>query len=151
MNEEISGPLDRLKLPEYIGAIYDDGLRIVQPSVNDTYDLVLISLLCRDTPQSYVIHVRQGASTMARISLKRLRLNRPQVDREKIDAMTEADIRRHTVEDGCDPDAEPTGYVLAAPADRNPEEPRRHAATLRRCPRCSGHDLSELGAGTEAA
>ena len=55
---------------------------------------------------------------MARISLDRLRMNRPQVDRERIDATREADIRRHTVEDGGDPDAEPTEYALAsAPAE----------------------------------
>lgn len=52
---------------------------------------------------------------MARISLERLRMNRPRVDRETIDATTEADIRRHTVEDGGDPDAAPTGYVFARP------------------------------------
>lgn len=55
---------------------------------------------------------------MARISLDQLRLNRPQANREKIEATTEADIRRHTREDGGDPDAAPTGYVLArAPAE----------------------------------
>lgn len=55
---------------------------------------------------------------MARISLDQLRMNRPQVNRETIDATTEADIRRHTREDGGDPDATPTGYVLArAPAE----------------------------------
>jgi putative transcriptional regulator len=54
---------------------------------------------------------------MARISLDQLRANRPQVDREKLDATTEADIRRHTVEDGQDPDAAPEGYRLVpAPA-----------------------------------
>lgn len=55
---------------------------------------------------------------MARFSLDQLRMNRPQVNRETIDATTEADIRRHTREDGGDPDATPTGYVPArAPAD----------------------------------
>lgn len=55
---------------------------------------------------------------MARISLDQLRMNRPQANREVIDATTEADIRRHTREDGGDPDAETDAYVLArAPAE----------------------------------
>ncbi|WP_082508012.1 helix-turn-helix domain-containing protein [Methylobacterium sp. Leaf113] len=52
---------------------------------------------------------------MARISLEQLRTNRPQVDREKLDATTEADIRRHTIEDGQDPDTAPVGYRLVPP------------------------------------
>ena len=58
---------------------------------------------------------------MARISLDQLRLNRPQVNRDRIEATTEADIRRHTIEDGGDPDTAPTGYVLSLP----PAEIRR--------------------------
>ena len=55
---------------------------------------------------------------MARVSLEQLRANRPQVDRDKLDATTEADIRRHAIEDGQDPDAELSGYKLVpAPAE----------------------------------
>lgn len=55
---------------------------------------------------------------MARISLDQLRASRPQVDRAKMDATTEADIRRHTVEDGQNPDAAPDGYrLIPAPAE----------------------------------
>ena len=54
---------------------------------------------------------------MARISLEQLRANRPHADRARIDATTEADIRRHAREDGQDPDAEPAGYrAVPAPA-----------------------------------
>ena len=54
---------------------------------------------------------------MARIGLEQLRANPPQADRTRIDATTEADIRRHATEDGQDPDAEPTGYrPVPAPA-----------------------------------
>ena len=49
---------------------------------------------------------------MARISLDQLRANRPTANRAKIDATTEEDIRRHMIEDGEDPDAEPVGYRL---------------------------------------
>jgi len=47
---------------------------------------------------------------MARVSLERLLADRPQADRAILRATTEADIRRHAIEDGQDPDAEPTGY-----------------------------------------
>ncbi|HEX8417805.1 MAG TPA: helix-turn-helix domain-containing protein [Methylobacterium sp.] len=54
---------------------------------------------------------------MARVSLDGLRANRPQADQAKLDATTEEDIRRHTIEDGGDPDEEPAGYrVMPAPA-----------------------------------
>ncbi|WP_082493995.1 helix-turn-helix domain-containing protein [Methylobacterium sp. Leaf106] len=55
---------------------------------------------------------------MARVSLDYLKANRPQVDQAKMDATTEADIRRHMVEDGHEPDAEPVGYrAMPSPAD----------------------------------
>ncbi|RVU17819.1 helix-turn-helix domain-containing protein [Methylobacterium oryzihabitans] len=47
---------------------------------------------------------------MARLSLERLKAAPPVVDRAKIAATTEEDIRRQMVEDGEDPDAEPSGY-----------------------------------------
>ncbi|SFV09006.1 putative transcriptional regulator [Methylobacterium sp. 174MFSha1.1] len=52
---------------------------------------------------------------MARVSLEDLRKVAAPVDRAKIDATTEEDIRRHMIEDGEDPDAEPTGYRLVWP------------------------------------
>jgi putative transcriptional regulator len=52
---------------------------------------------------------------MVRMSLEQLRTHKPDIDRAKIDAMTEEDIRRHMIEDGEDPDAEPTGYRLVWP------------------------------------
>jgi putative transcriptional regulator len=43
---------------------------------------------------------------MARISLKEILEQKPDIDQAKIDATTEEDIRRHAIEDGEDPDAE---------------------------------------------
>jgi putative transcriptional regulator len=40
-----------------------------------------------------------------RMTLEEIRASRPKVDREKVAATTEADIRRHQIEDGEDPDA----------------------------------------------
>lgn len=46
---------------------------------------------------------------MARISLREA-LERPsEIDRAKLNATTEEDIRRYQLEDGFDPDAEPAG------------------------------------------
>ena len=39
------------------------------------------------------------------MTLEQIRASRPKVDRAKIMATTEADIRRHQIEDGEDPDA----------------------------------------------
>lgn len=47
----------------------------------------------------------EGAEAMAR-TLESILASRPAVDRAKFDAMTEDDIRRHTIEDGEDPDSE---------------------------------------------
>lgn len=57
---------------------------------------------------------------MARISLEQLKTTRPAIDQAKIEATTEKDIRRHMIEDGQNPDAEPTGYrpVLSVTAIR---------------------------------
>ncbi|MGX7705978.1 helix-turn-helix domain-containing protein [Methylobacterium sp. Gmos1] len=52
---------------------------------------------------------------MARVSLEDLRATAAGIDRAKIDATTEEDIRRHAIEDGEDPDAVPTGYRLLQP------------------------------------
>ena len=52
---------------------------------------------------------------MARMSLEQLRTHKPNIDQAKIDATTEEDIRRHMIEDGEDPDEEPTGYRLVWP------------------------------------
>lgn len=47
------------------------------------------------------------AGTTTRVTLEELRRRKLGVDRAKIDATTEDDIRRHMIEDGEDPDAEP--------------------------------------------
>ncbi len=39
------------------------------------------------------------------LTLEEIRASRPRVDRAKVAATTEADIRRHQIEDGEDPDA----------------------------------------------
>ena len=61
---------------------------------------------------------------MARHTLEQILASEPQIDRAKIDATTEEDIRRHMIEDGEDPDAElPTNWRLVVP-------PRRVRETL---------------------
>jgi putative transcriptional regulator len=45
-----------------------------------------------------------------------MRAGRPRIDRAKIDATTEEDIRRHQIEDGQDPDAPLTGFTWNVPA-----------------------------------
>ncbi len=52
---------------------------------------------------------------MARVRLEDLHKTAAKVDQAKIDATTEEDIRRHMIEDGEDPDEEPTGYRLVWP------------------------------------
>lgn len=47
---------------------------------------------------------------MARVTLEEIRASRPKIDRAKVEATTEADIRRHMLEDGEDPEADPTGF-----------------------------------------
>lgn len=42
---------------------------------------------------------------MPRLNLDEIMTSEPRVDRQKIEATTEADIRRHMIEDGEDPDA----------------------------------------------
>jgi putative transcriptional regulator len=43
---------------------------------------------------------------ITRMTLKQALARKPRIDRAKIDATTEEDIRRHMIEDGQDPDAE---------------------------------------------
>ncbi len=47
------------------------------------------------------------ASTIKRVTLEELRKRKPDVDRAKLDATTEEDIRQQMIEDGEDPDTEP--------------------------------------------
>ncbi|UHC20007.1 helix-turn-helix domain-containing protein (plasmid) [Methylobacterium currus] len=56
---------------------------------------------------------------MARISLKDALDRTPEIDRAKLDATTESDIRGYMREDGFDPDAEPVdGWrTVLPPAD----------------------------------
>ena len=58
---------------------------------------------------------------MARLSLDEIRERRPTIDRAKMEATTEADIRRHAIEDGEDPDAAPAAGLHVLP----PAEVRR--------------------------
>ena len=53
---------------------------------------------------------------VVRKSLEQMRAGRPRIDRAKIDATTEEDIRRHQIEDGQDPDAPLTGFTWNVPA-----------------------------------
>ena len=53
---------------------------------------------------------------LVRKSLDELLAQRPGVDRAKMDATTEDDIRRHAIEDGEDPDAPLARHELTIPA-----------------------------------
>lgn len=53
---------------------------------------------------------------MARMTLEQIRASRPRVDKAKLDATTEEDIRRYMIEDGEDPDAPPCSYERVEPA-----------------------------------
>ena len=52
---------------------------------------------------------------IVRKSLADIRANPPTIDRAKIDATTQEDIRRQMIEDGEDPDVESTGYAPVLP------------------------------------
>jgi putative transcriptional regulator len=54
---------------------------------------------------------------MARVrrTMERLRRVKPRLDRAKMEAATEADIRRHMIEDGQDPAEKPTGFLPVVP------------------------------------
>ncbi len=53
---------------------------------------------------------------VVRKSLEQLRRSKPQVDRTRLSATSEEDIRRHQIEDGQDPDAALTGFTWNVPA-----------------------------------
>lgn len=50
------------------------------------------------------------------MTLEEIRKNPPKIDRAKIDATTEEDIRRHMIEDGEDPDEEVVFEKAVSPA-----------------------------------
>ena len=50
---------------------------------------------------------------MAAKTLEQIKASRPTIDRAKIAATTEGDIRRYMIEDGEDPDAPVGAFVLA--------------------------------------
>ena len=52
---------------------------------------------------------------MVRRSLKEIKASKPKLDRAKIAATTEADIRRHMIEDGESPDHEPRVEEIFTP------------------------------------
>ena len=58
---------------------------------------------------------------MAKRSLESILAAPPDIDRERLDATTEEEIRRQAREDGEDPDASTDGYVLVP----RPEDVRR--------------------------
>lgn len=58
---------------------------------------------------------RTSARTSARTSLTDLLASPPDIDRARILATTEAEIRAQAVADGDDPDAEAEGYRLVPP------------------------------------
>jgi putative transcriptional regulator len=53
---------------------------------------------------------------VVRKSLGQIRAGKPRVDRAKLDATTEADIRRHQIEDDEYPDAPLEGFTWNVPA-----------------------------------
>jgi putative transcriptional regulator len=57
-----------------------------------------------------------------RRTLADIRRMKPKVDRAKIDATTEADIRRHMIEDGQQPDSDLLGFAPVIP----PQVLRKH-------------------------
>jgi putative transcriptional regulator len=52
---------------------------------------------------------------MAVMTLERIKAQGPHIDRAKFDATTEAEIRRHMIEDGEDPDAPLGDFVKLLP------------------------------------
>lgn len=61
------------------------------------------------------IRVLEAPPSLIRKTLAELRSSPPTIDRAKIAATTEADIRRHMIEDGEDPDALLEGFRLIMP------------------------------------
>ncbi len=52
---------------------------------------------------------------LVRRTLERIRRVKPRIDRARIDATTEADIRRHMIEDGQDPARPLAGFAPVIP------------------------------------
>ena len=52
---------------------------------------------------------------MARMTLEEIKAGRPKIDRAKLDATSEEDIRRYQIEDGYDPDFEPVRMEVVEP------------------------------------
>ncbi len=68
---------------------------------------------------------------MAR-TLDEIRASRPRVDRAKVRATTEADIRRHAAEDDSEPAAPLAEFVTRRPGQRGPgKRPPKVQVTLR--------------------
>jgi len=67
---------------------------------------------------------RKGTQIMAlvRRTLDHVRRVKPRIDRAKIDSTTEADIRRHMIEDGQNPAGELAGFAPVIP----PQVLRKH-------------------------
>jgi hypothetical protein len=61
------------------------------------------------------IRVLEAPPILIRKTLAELRANPTTIDRAKVAATTEADIRRHMIEDGEDPDAVLEGFSLVMP------------------------------------
>lgn len=65
-------------------------------------------------------------------TLEEIKASRPVVDYAKMRATTEADIRRHMIEDGSDPAAPLGKFVLRRPGERGPgKRPAKVQLTLR--------------------
>ena len=65
-------------------------------------------------------------------TLEDIRASRPTIDRVRIEATTEEDIRRHAIEDGENPDAPLTGFVKRRPGQRGPgKRPAKVQVSLR--------------------
>lgn len=65
-------------------------------------------------------------------TLEQIRGSRPQVDRARLEATTEADILRHAIEDGDAWDGASTGFVKRRPGQRGPgKRPIKAQVTLR--------------------
>lgn len=52
---------------------------------------------------------------IVRMTLEQIKATKPKIDRTKLDATTEDDIRRYQIEDGYDPDYEPGQVTLVVP------------------------------------
>ena len=65
-------------------------------------------------------------------TLEDIRASRPSIDHAKVRATTEADIRRHMIEDGEDPDAPLPKFVKRRPGQRGPgRRPAKVLLTMR--------------------